>query len=64
MNHFNLKKKKNSSPCFDEPGLKATYEISIDHPIGTTALSNTPKSVNLLKWFCHIFFNSIKIEFL
>ncbi|CAF1146922.1 unnamed protein product, partial [Brachionus calyciflorus] len=28
---------------FDEPALKATYEITIEHPMGTFALSNWPE---------------------
>ena len=29
------------SPCFDEPNLKATYNIKIKHPLGTFVLSNS-----------------------
>ena len=29
-------------PCFDEPNLKATFEVSIEIPEDQTALSNTP----------------------
>jgi aminopeptidase N len=32
-------------PCFDEPQLKATYDIKIEHPVGTYALSNFPVKV-------------------
>ena len=28
-----------SSPCFDEPALKATYEIVIEHPAGFNLIS-------------------------
>lgn len=28
------------SPCFDEPALKATFDITIEHPDNTNALSN------------------------
>jgi alanyl aminopeptidase len=31
-------------PCFDEPGFKTPYEISITAPRGLTALSNAPES--------------------
>lgn len=27
-------------PCFDEPALKATFNITLLHPKGTVALSN------------------------
>jgi hypothetical protein len=27
-------------PCFDEPNFKAEFSISVQHPEGTTALSN------------------------
>lgn len=36
-------------PCFDEPHLKATFELELEIPTELTALSNMPeKSVRLL----------------
>jgi hypothetical protein len=32
----------NFSPCFDEPALKASYKIIIEHPKDSIALSNWP----------------------
>lgn len=29
-------------PCFDEPQLKATFQININHPENTVALANFP----------------------
>ncbi|KAL3100685.1 hypothetical protein niasHT_020964 [Heterodera trifolii] len=31
-------------PCFDEPSFKADFSISVQHPEGTTVLSNAPLS--------------------
>jgi len=28
-------------PCFDEPGMKAVFHITLIHDLGTTALSNS-----------------------
>jgi aminopeptidase N len=33
------------SPCFDEPSFKATYDITIEHPNNSIALSNWPQTV-------------------
>jgi aminopeptidase N len=35
-------------PCFDEPALKATFSIIIEHPVGTYSISNWPVVVNKL----------------
>lgn len=32
-------------PCFDEPSLKATFDITIEHPEKTLALSNSKVKV-------------------
>jgi hypothetical protein len=32
-------------PCFDEPRLKATFDITIQHPIGSFVLSNAQELV-------------------
>lgn len=31
--------------CFDEPSLKATYTVIIEHAVNTIALSNFPVKV-------------------
>ncbi|CAI5456243.1 unnamed protein product [Caenorhabditis angaria] len=30
-------------PCFNEPWMKAVWEVEITHPVGSVALSNTPE---------------------
>ena len=35
--------------CFDEPSLKATYTVIIEHKDDSIALSNFPVEVNLSK---------------
>lgn len=31
-------------PCFDEPEMKASFHLTIIHPTGTSAISNSPIS--------------------
>jgi aminopeptidase N len=38
-------------PCFDEPELKATFDITIRHPIKSYALSNSQELVCLYLLF-------------
>ena len=33
-------------PCFDEPELKAIFDVTIQHPLKTFILSNSPQAVN------------------
>lgn len=33
-------------PCFDEPNLKATFELEVEIPEDQTALSNMPEKAN------------------
>ena len=32
-------------PCFDEPALKATFDVTVEHAKGSYALSNFPVKV-------------------
>lgn len=50
-------------PCFDEPHLKATYDITVEHPIRTYALSNFPVMVILVFLILLLDF-SLKFEIL
>jgi len=36
-------------PCIDEPEAKATFELCLNHPKEETALSNTPKSSEIVE---------------
>ena len=41
-------------PCFDEPALKATFDVTIQHSKNSYALSNFPLNVSYLvyiEWF-------------
>lgn len=42
-------------PCWDEPALKATFDITLKVPIGLTALSNMVSSVQHLQYYLFLF---------
>lgn len=47
--HFESSHARMAFPCFDEPNLKATFELSLEIPEDITALSNMPeKNVHVL----------------
>jgi len=42
-------------PCWDEPALKATFDITLKVPIGLTALSNMVSSAQHLQYCLFLF---------
>ncbi len=40
---FEANDARRAFPCFDEPGFKAAYDVTIVSPRGTTALANAPE---------------------
>lgn len=49
--NFNPTNARKVFPCFDEPQLKATFDITIQHPIGSFALANTKEAVSEINDF-------------
>lgn len=45
---FSPNEARKAFPCFDEPELKATFDITIRHPLKSYAISNTPQLVSSL----------------
>ena len=45
---FSPNEARKAFPCFDEPQLRATFDITIQHPARTIAMSNAPILVNLI----------------
>jgi aminopeptidase N len=45
---FSPSETRKGFPCFDEPQLKATFDITIQHPAGTVAISNAQQMVTYL----------------
>jgi len=42
-------------PCWDEPALKATFDITLKVPIGLTALSNMVSNAGHLQYYLLFF---------
>ncbi len=43
--HFEPIDARKGFPCMDEPSFKSVFQIKLDHPTGTVALSNMPVNV-------------------
>ena len=48
---FSPSETRKGFPCFDEPQLKATFDITIQHPAGTVAISNAQQMVTYIYSF-------------
>lgn len=46
LTHFEAVHAREAYPCFDEPGFKAKFQLSVLHPNSTVILSNWDESVN------------------
>ena len=52
---FSPSETRKAFPCFDEPQLKATFDITIQHPDRTVAISNADQLVYRAKSFYALF---------
>jgi len=44
LTQFEATDARDAFPCFDEPSYKVPWQLTITHPAGTSAVSNTPPS--------------------